>query len=128
MRTGPFQSLVACFVGAFSIAAAITPASAEAAPHRAAAARLHASAAHTRHAAHRIRTPIEAYLFVPGLGTVVVSVKADGRTTVAPVPEHLNESNFSVGSHPLELRTARFHPGMRNTVKSSSYATKRRAV
>lgn len=129
MSTGPFQSMVACFLGACSFACAISPSAAAAAALRPAAARVHASATHvSRSSARHRQTPVEAYIFVPGLGTVVVSVKANGRTTIAPVPAHLNESNFSVDSHSIELRTARFESAARGAFRPSTYAKQRLAV
>ncbi len=59
------------------------------------------------------RGSVETYLLLPGVGTVVVSVTSDGKATIAPVPVHLNESNFTVESRRLPLKAVRFVGGAR---------------
>lgn len=43
------------------------------------------------------------YMFVPGMGTAVLSVMPDGKATIAPVPVHENELTFMVDGHHFHL-------------------------
>ena len=55
--------------------------------------------------------PLEAYIELPGMGTMVLSVQPDGRATLRHVPPHLNESNFTVEQQHGNLRTIRWEEG-----------------
>ena len=78
-------------------------------------------------AKHHAPVPMEAYLFLPGVGTVVLSVKSNGHTTIAPVPAHLNELNFAVNSQTFALRGVRYDLD-RSKVVDPALRTQRRGI
>ena len=112
MRMRPFRYLVACLAGLCSLGAlSLPPVAAATSRSGSTVGVAHLVRASTRVKHHRV-TPMEAYVFVPGVGTVVVSVKSNGHTTIEPVPAHLNESNFTVDAGALQLRSTRFEPSL----------------
>lgn len=67
----------------------------------------HSAAVKTMHRAGLQRAS-EAYYFVPGLGTAVVTVAPDGKASIAAATLHVATLGFTVNAHPDFLSAVRF--------------------